>query len=207
MVGVGKPCSEACERNKHPILDALRSLLGESGFLLEIGSGTGQHAVHCGTALPRWTWQTSDLPQNHAGIQLWIAESRLPNVLPPVLLDVAQEPWPIDRADAVFSANTAHIMGWTQVQAMFRGIGRILGRNGVFCLYGPFRRGGVHTSASNERFDVALRREDPRMGVRDLEALEDLAQGNGLVLTDDIAMPANNRMLVWRPGSSARSRV
>ena len=192
-----KPCSEACERNKGPILNVLQDVLDETGFLLEIGSGTGQHAVHFGGALPRWTWQTSDRPHNHAGLRAWIEESGLPNVLLPITLDVSLEPWPLTRADAVFSANTSHIMSWIEVQAMFRGVGALLGAGGIFCLYGPFRFGGQHTSPSNERFDAALRREDPRMGLRDIEALEALAEANSLSLAQDVSMPANNRLLVW----------
>lgn len=195
-----KPRSEACERNQAPILEVLREVLPASGYLLEIGSGTGQHAVHFGAALPRWIWQTSDLPGNHAGIRVWIEECALPNVLPPTALDVSREPWPISHADAVFSANTAHIMSLAEVQAMFRGVGRLLPANGIFCLYGPFRFGGRHTSDSNARFDAALKREDPRMGVRDFEALETFAESSGFALAEDIAMPANNRLLVWRRG-------
>ncbi|MET0216555.1 MAG: DUF938 domain-containing protein [Burkholderiales bacterium] len=192
-----KPWSDACERNKAPILDVLRKVLDGTGFALEIGSGTGQHAVHFGAALPGWIWQPSDLPGNHAGIRRWIEQARLPNLLPPIALDVSREPWPVSRVDAVFSANTAHIMSWAEVQAMFRGVGRVLAPGGRFCLYGPFRFGGQHTSESNERFDAALRREDPRMGVRDFEALETLASANGLALSDDAPMPANNHLLVW----------
>jgi SAM-dependent methyltransferase len=192
-----KPWSDACERNKGPILQVLRTALGDSGHVLEIGSGTGQHAVWFGAALPNTTWQTSDLAVNHGGIRQWIDEAGLPNVLPPIELDVMWDPWPIAHTDAVFSANTAHIMSSRAVQAMFRGIGRILAPGGRFCLYGPFRYGGHHTSESNERFDAALRRENAHMGVRDFEALDTLAQATGLACIDDLPLPANNRLLVW----------
>ena len=192
-----KPWSEACERNKGPILHALRAVMRDVAYVLEIGSGTGQHAVCFGAALPGVTWQTSDLPVNHAGILRWIEGAHLPNVLAPIALDVMQEPWPSVRADAVFSANTAHIMSWTEVEVMFRGIGRVLEPRGRFCLYGPFRFGGRHTSESNERFDAALKRESPHMGVRDFDALDALGHANGLVVEDNLSMPANNRLLVW----------
>lgn len=192
-----KPWSDACERNKGPILQALRTVLRDVGHVLEIGSGTGQHAVWFGAALPGTIWQTSDLAVNHGGIRQWIDEAGLPNVLPPIDLDVTREPWPVAHADAVFSANTAHIMSWSAVDAMFRGIGRILAPGGCFYLYGPFRYGGHHTSESNERFDAALRRENAHMGVRDFEALDSLAQASGLAFVDDLPLPANNRLLVW----------
>lgn len=190
--------SEACERNRGPILDQLRDHLSGARRVLEIGSGTGQHAVHFAAALPHLVWQTSDLPANHPGINAWIAEAALPNLLPPLTLDVGAGPWPAQSCDAVFSANTLHIMGWEEVQAMFAGIGRVLEPDGILCIYGPFNYGGAYTSDSNARFDAMLRAQAPHMGIRDFEAVDALARQHGLLLVADHPMPANNRLLVWR---------
>jgi cyclopropane fatty-acyl-phospholipid synthase-like methyltransferase len=199
-----KPYSEACERNQAPILAVLREVLRNGDRVLEIGSGTGQHAVHFGAALPQVTWQTADLPDHHAGIRAWLAEARLPNVLAPLALNVDAFEWPSAAYDAVFSANTAHIMGWPAVQRMLRGAAHALRPGGGWLLYGPFRYGGRHTSESNARFDAALRAGDSAMGIRDFEALDAEARAAGLVLERDVALPANNRMLVWRkPGRNA----
>ncbi len=196
-----KPFSEACERNRTPILAVLREILPLQGRVLEIGSGSGQHAVHFGAALPGIVWQTSDLPQHHAGIRAWIDESALSNVLPPLALDANDVAWPVAAVDAVFSANTLHIMPWPAVEKLFAGVGRVLAAGGTLCLYGPFNYGGRHTSESNARFDAWLQQRDPASGIRDFEAVDQLAQTNGLVLMRDFAMPANNRLLVWRKGS------
>ncbi len=193
-----KLVSEASERNKGPILDVLRPYLAEIETVLEIGSGTGQHAVHFAGAMPNVRWQTSDLPENHRGIAEWITDSGLSNVLPPLTLDVCSNKWPTRPFDAVYSANTAHIMGWPEVVCMFEGVARVLVPGGCFLLYGPFSEGGVHNSESNAAFDLGLRQRDPRMGVRDLVALEELAKSNGLAFLAQHAMPANNRLLVWR---------
>lgn len=190
--------SEACERNRGPILDQLRDHLSGARRVLEIGSGTGQHAVHFAAALPHLVWQTSDLPANHPGINAWIAEAALPNLLPPLTLDVGAGSWPAQSCDAVFSANTLHIMGWEEVQAMFAGIGRVLQPDGILCIYGPFNYGGAYTSDSNARFDAMLRAQAPHMGIRDFEAVDALARQHGLLLVADHPMPANNRLLVWR---------
>lgn len=192
-----KPYAEACERNKRPILEVLIHEFADARRVLEIGSGTGQHAAFFGPALPRLIWQTSDLAVNHAGIRAWLAEAAAPNVREPLLLDVLG-PWPDWPFDAVFSANTAHIMSWPQVQAMFAGVARVLAPSGRFCLYGPFNRRGEFTSESNREFDRALRAQDPAMGLRDDRELCALARGCGLTLESDHDMPANNRLLVWR---------
>lgn len=191
-----KPYAEACERNKRPILEVLIHEFADARRVLEIGSGTGQHAAFFGPALPRLICQTSDLAVNHAGIRAWLAEAAAPNVREPLLLDVLG-PWPDWPFDAVFSANTAHIMSWRAVTAMFVQIGRRLPAGGRFVLYGPFSYGGRHTSPSNAEFDRMLRARDPASGVRDLEALQALADTSGLELRRDHAMPANNRLLVW----------
>jgi SAM-dependent methyltransferase len=195
-----KPFSEACERNRGPILDVLRHAFADCRSVLEIGSGTGQHAAHFAAALPHLVWQTSDLPDNHAGIHAWLAEARAVNALPPLALDVAAHAWPAVTYDAVFSANTLHIVSWTAVERMFAGIGRVLGDGGTLCIYGPFNYGGRLTSASNARFDAMLRERDPVSGIRDFEAVDALARALGLALVEDVAMPANNRTLVWRRG-------
>lgn len=192
-----KPFAESCEENKRPILDVLRSEFAGVTRVLEIGSGTGQHAAFFAAQLPRLVWQTSDVSDYHAGIHAWLDEARLPNVRAPLALDVRRDAWPGTTFDGVFSANTAHIMGWSEVEAMFAGIGRILEPGGRFCLYGPFNYGGKFTTESNARFDQWLKSRDPRSGVRHFEDLDRLANAAGMRLYRDYAMPANNRTLVW----------
>lgn len=193
-----KPFSQACENNKEPILEILRDRFAAARRVLEIGSGTGQHAVYFGAQLPHLIWQTSDLPENHPGILAWLADAALPNVCAPLSLDVSRAQWGVGVVDGVFSANTAHIMNVAQVEAMFAGVGRVLEPDGVFCLYGPFNYGGRYTSESNARFDGWLKARDPHSGIRDLETLKTFAQQHGLMLVADYAMPANNRTLVWQ---------
>lgn len=193
-----KPFSQACENNKGPILGVLARHLHGVRDVLEIGSGTGQHAVYFATHLPHLRWQTSDRKASHAGIRAWIEDEGPVNVLPPVDLDVTLRPWPVSRSDAVFSANTAHIMSWPMVENLIDGVGRLLPHGGLFLLYGPFSYDGVHTSESNARFDLSLKAQDPAMGVRDFRDIERLATEAGMALVEDNAMPANNRLLVWR---------
>jgi len=195
---MNKPYSVACERNRGPILAVLQDVLADAGRVLEIGSGTGQHAVYFGAALPQLIWQTSDLPENHAGILAWLAEAVLSNVLAPLPLDAAAQAWPQQHFDAVFTANTCHIMSWDEVQAMFVGVGRLLPEDGVFCVYGPFNYGGRFTSESNAQFDAMLRAQAPHRGIRDIDQITALASAQGLRLAQDHAMPANNRLLVFR---------
>ena len=192
-----KPFSESCVQNRDPILAILRNAFTDRRHALEIGSGTGQHAVDFGAALPHLQWQTSDVAAHHAGIQMWLDEAALPNVLPPIELDVRQQAWHTGRYDAIFSANTLHIMGWPEVELFFEGVGQILEPAGVLVVYGPFNYNGTFTSESNARFDVWLKSRDPVSGVRDFEAVNALAQAQGLTLQQDIAMPANNRTLIW----------
>jgi len=192
-----KPYSEACERNKAPILEVLATALANATSVLEIGSGTGQHAVHFGAALPHLAWQTSDLPGNHAGIRMWLDEAELPNVRAPLVLNVGDDRWPVDNVDALFTANTLHIMSWPLVGQLFTGAGRILNPGGRFCIYGPFNYNGAHTSDSNARFDAMLRARDPQSGIRNIEDVKDLGLRNGLELTADHEMPANNRLIVF----------
>lgn len=197
-----KEYSEACERNREPILGVLRRTFARVTRVLEIGSGTGQHAAYFAAALPHVVWQTSDLPQHHAGIRAWIAESGAANALPPIVLDVNQQDWHCGTVDAIFTANTLHIMSWTSVQALFRGAERELRNGGVLVIYGPFNYGGRYTAQSNARFDEFLRARDPASGIRDFEAVDALAAAAGFRLLEDVPMPANNRALVWtRPRS------
>jgi len=195
---IDKPFSESCVQNRDPILAILRPLFADRRHVLEIGSGTGQHAVYFAADLPHLVWQTADVPQHHPGIQAWLEEAALPNVLPPLALDVNDAAWRSGRYDAVFSANTLHIMGWPEVERFFAGVGAVLEAGGILAVYGPFNYGGRYTSESNARFDAWLKARDPASGVRDFEAVEALARSQGLVLQQDIAMPANNRTLVWR---------
>lgn len=195
---IDKPFSESCVQNRDPILAILRPLFADRRHVLEIGSGTGQHAVYFAADLPHLVWQTADVPQHHPGIQAWLEEAALPNVLPPLALDVNDTAWRSGRYDAVFSANTLHIMGWPEVERFFAGVGAVLEAGGILAVYGPFNYGGRYTSESNARFDAWLKARDPASGVRDFEAVDALARSQGLVLQQDIAMPANNRTLVWR---------
>ena len=190
------PCSEACERNKDVILAVLQDCLSASREVLEIGSGTGQHAVHFAGAMPWLRWQTSEYPGELGAVRAWRAAHPLLNLPEPLELDVLGH-WPALGCDAVFSANTLHIMGWDAVQAFFAGVGRLLAAGGVLAVYGPFNYGGEFTSASNRQFDHSLRARDPRSGVRDFEAIQTLAAAAGLLPRADHAMPANNRLLVW----------
>lgn len=199
-----KPYSESCAQNQEPILAVLRQVFKESRNVLEIGSGTGQHAIHFAQNLPHLIWQTSDLPQNHTGIKEWLVEAGLKNILPPLTLDVSRSQWPRVFYDGVFSANTTHIMSWPEVEAMFAGIELCLLEKGFFCLYGPFNYQGKYTSASNEYFDQMLRAQDPVMGIRDFEDLNTLAKKHSLALSADFAMPANNRSLVWQKISATK---
>jgi len=192
-----KRFSDACERNREPILQVLRRAFADRTSVLEIGSGTGQHAAYFAPALPHLAWQPSDVAENLPSIRVWRGEAQTPRLLEPIELDVDQ-PFPAVQADAVFSANTCHIMSWPQVERFVAGVGKLLPEGGVFALYGPFHYGGKPTSPSNAEFDAWLRNRDPKSGVRDFEAIRDLAAKRGLALEGDNAMPANNRLLVFR---------
>ena len=193
-----KPHSEACERNREPILQVLRQWFTQPGIALEIGAGTGQHAVHFAANLPHLQWQPTDREENLAGIGQWVSEAALPNLRAPLKFDVRDSAWPVETADYIFSANTAHIMSWPEVELMFAGVARVLRPRGLFALYGPFNRDGQFTSESNKAFDASLRERDPQMGLRDDKALKTLARERGLRFTAEHAMPANNRLLIWQ---------
>lgn len=193
-----KPFSESSEQNKFPILSVLKQYFLNTKSVLEIGSGTGQHAVFFAEQFPFLKWIASDQQEYLPGIKMWLDEADLTNLTAPCLLNVNQENWSIDKVDAVFSANTVHIMDWSSVENMFSGIGKILSGNGLFCLYGPFNYNGGFSSESNARFDQWLKQRDPRSGVRDFEALNSLAKKENLIFVDDVEMPANNRILIWK---------
>jgi len=192
-----KPYSPACERNREPILEVLREWFSDRKRVLEIGSGTGQHAVHFAAALPKLRWQTSDMAENLPGIRLWLKEAALPNTPAPIAYDV-NDPAPDGEYDAVFSANTLHIMGWKEVERMFATLPAITKRGAILVIYGPFNYEGQYTSQSNAQFDEALHSANPKRGIRDFEEVDALASASGFKLQEDRAMPANNRCIVWK---------
>ena len=192
-------CAPAAERNAAPILEVLRGALPAQGTVLEIASGTGQHAVHFASALPGLTWQPSDADARaRASIAAWRAHTGLANLLEPLDLDVCREPWPIEAVDAVVCINMIHIAPWEAARALMKGAGARIAPGGALVLYGPYRRGGAHTAPSNEAFDADLRARDPSWGVRDMEDVEALAQAQGFACEARVAMPANNFCLVFR---------
>jgi SAM-dependent methyltransferase len=192
-----KPYAESCEKNREPILAVLKEIFSERKRVLEIASGTGQHAVYFARELPHLIWQPSELAQNLAGIQAWLDDAQLPNVLTPLAIDVNDARWPVENVDAVFNANTVHIISWPEIEHLFAHISRILPPGGSVCFYGPYNYNGRFTSESNARFDDWLKSRDPNSGVRDFEAVNHLAASHGLKLLRDIEMPSNNRILVW----------
>jgi cyclopropane fatty-acyl-phospholipid synthase-like methyltransferase len=193
-----KPHAPACDRNQRPIRDVLMRHFSERQRILEIGSGTGQHAVFFAPAFPQAIWQTSDVGENLPGIRMWLDEAGLPNTPPPIELDV-RGPWPKQRYDAAFTANTLHIMGWPEVQMFFAGLDGVLEpQDAIFAVYGPFNYGGEFTSDSNRAFDLWLKERSAASGIRDFEAVDALAKSIGLRLIEDCAMPANNRALIWK---------
>ena len=191
------PYSESCERNKAPILEVLQQLLPSSGKILEIGSETGQHIVYFAPNLQVLQWQPSDRDEYLQGLTARVGQEGSPNILPPIKLDVLEQ-WPDEVFDATYSANTAHIMGWDAVCATFAGLGTHLAPGSLYCLYGPFNQDGRYTADSNREFDRHLRIQDPQMGLRDIEALELLADRSQMVLQQQFPMPANNQILVFR---------
>lgn len=194
---IEKPDAPSCARNREPILAVLRSHFADRTRVLEIGSGTGQHAVYFAAALPQLSWQASDRAENLAGIGAWLEEAGLPNLLPPLELDVAGA-WPMNRFDAIFSANTLHIMPWSEVELMFRQLPGIMTGNAKLAIYGAFKYRGSFTSESNQAFDAQLKARAAHQGIRDFEAVDALAAKAGLRLLEDIDMPSNNRCLIWQ---------
>jgi SAM-dependent methyltransferase len=192
------------ERNKQPILEVLARVLPPRGLVLEIGSGTGQHVAHFARALPALTFQPSEMDvERHASIEAWVADGNLSNVKPPLAIDVTKHPWPVSAADAVVCINVIHISPWEATLALMAGVGRILPASGVLVTYGPYMRGGAHTSQSNEAFDAYLRARNPLWGVRDIDKVAEVAGNEGLALEEAVPMPANNFTLVWRKSNGA----
>ncbi len=194
---IEKPFSQACENNKNPILQIIRTVYVKSATVWEIGSGTGQHACYFAKHLPHLTWQPTDRADNLAGIDCRVQTSGLSNLLPALILDVNQPQWPCRTIEALFSANTLHIMHWREIERLFAGLARYLTVNAPVCFYGPFNYHGRYTSRSNQRFDHWLRSRDPDSGIRDISEIETLANDCGLRLDRDFAMPANNRLLLF----------
>lgn len=197
---INKPFSQACENNKRPILNILSKVFSQHKHVLEIGSGTGQHAVFFGQHLPHVTWQTSDLSVNHQGINLWLTEADLSNVQKPIAIDL-NKAWPMPekspQVDGLYTANTLHIISWPLVIKFFEGIARNLAPQAIICIYGPFKYQGQYTSESNAKFDLWLKDRDIDSGIRDMEAILLLANSAGLTLIYDHVMPANNQLLVF----------
>jgi SAM-dependent methyltransferase len=191
------PFSEASERNKDPILEVLEVSFAGRSQVLEIGSGTGQHAVFFAARLPHLTWHPTEQLQYLADLTTRVQREGGANLRAPTLLDVNQSVWPVRAVDAMFTANTLHIMSWDDVRALFRGLGEVLAPGGVFCVYGPFRYDGRYTSPSNQDFDRMLQARDARSGLRDIQAVTSLAGEVGLRLASDHDLPAFNRLIVF----------
>jgi SAM-dependent methyltransferase len=192
------PHSDACERNKEPILQVLRPAFSACKHVLEIGSGTGQHAVHFAIEMPWLVWQPTEMAESLQGLRKRIFREGPSNLRAPVDLDVTRLPWDVRRVDGVFTANTLHIMHWPQVEALFAGLPAVVKPETVLAIYGPFRYAGNYTSASNESFDTMLHARDPESGIRDFEEVDALARRAGFALAADHPMPANNQILVWK---------
>ena len=192
-----KQSSPSCERNKEPILAVLREILSVPGLVLEIGSGSGQHAVHFARGLPHVEWQPTDVAENIASISTWRDEAGLANLREPLPLDLFSDRWPVAAAQAVVCINTIHIVSWGAVEGLFAGAGRLLAPGGVMYVYGPYRYAGRPLEPSNEEFDRWLKARDAASGVRLFEDVNRLALENGLTLAGDRTMPANNRSLWW----------
>ena len=204
MTGSFNPAqvAPAVARNRDPILAVLRRVLPAKGTVLEIASGTGEHAVHFAAALPHLTWQPTDRDSDAlASIAAYRAAAQLPNLLTPLELDAAAAAWPVARADAVVSINMIHIAPWSAAEGLMAGAGRVLARGGILYMYGPYKEDGRHTAPSNAAFDASLRAQDPRCGVRDVGEVSALAAQHGLELVERVAMPANNLSLVFRHGA------
>lgn len=198
-----RPYAEYAARNAAPILEILEREFGSASRVLEIGSGTGQHAVAFAAAMEHLHWQTSDLDENHAGIRAWVEDAGIENVAPPLSMDVRDANVENDAYDAAFSSNTAHIMCIDAVEKMFSLVGKTLRPGGVFCLYGPFRQGGQFNTQSNADFDANLRQRDPVMGIRDIEKLDEFAVAAGLQRVRFYAVPSNNNVAVWILGDES----
>ncbi len=210
-----KPFSESCEQNKDVILEVIKPLLTSCAHLLEIGSGTGQHALYFAKAMPHIQWHTSDRKEALSGIQMWLddsgssdsgsSDSGISNVHSPFALDVMQSNWPELQVDAIFMANTLHIMHWDEVQTLFKRAPLLLQDNGIMLVYGPFNYHGQYTSESNRQFDGWLKSRDPKSAIRDFTQVNELANQSGLQFQADYEMPANNRILFWQKKAVAET--
>ena len=192
------PHSDACERNKGPILEVLREAFADCTHVLEIGSGTGQHAIHFALAMPGIVWQPSELPDAMPALRKRIFNEGPSNLRAPVVIDVTAPPWDVRLVDGIFTANTLHIMHWQQVASFFAGLRAVAKPGAVLAVYGPFRYRGQYTSGSNQSFDAMLRSRDPGSGIRDFEAVDALARDAEFSIVRDYPMPANNQTLVWK---------
>lgn len=194
--------SQASENNKPHIARHLTHCLADASRLLEIGSGSGQHAMYIAPQLPDMTWIPSEMSDRYDALEANIAahttDHPISSISTPLVLDVNQQPWSVSSVDVVYTANTLHIMSWPSVQSFVAGAGRVLGDNGMLCVYGPFKYDGKFTTPSNSRFDASLRMTDNVMGIRDIEAVDSLARQQGLTLLHDHDMPANNQLLIWQ---------
>ncbi|MBT3566727.1 MAG: DUF938 domain-containing protein [Porticoccus sp.] len=197
-MSIPKIFSQACENNRQPILDLLLRFFAKTRSVLEIGSGTGQHAAFFAPRLPHLVWQTSDLAINHTAINAWINDYPSSNIRRPLVFDASSSNWSCRLMDGLFTANTCHIMPWPTVVSLFAGLPSLLASEATIVIYGPFKYGGRFTSASNADFDCRLKMHNPHQGIRDFEAINGLASSAGLVLQEDLPMPANNRLLVWQ---------
>ncbi|MGB0713161.1 MAG: DUF938 domain-containing protein [Gammaproteobacteria bacterium] len=196
---MNKPYAESAEQNRDVILDVLREAFADRRSVLEIGAGTGQHAVHFAAALDYLRWQPTDLPAALAGIAAWVEEAGLSNISPPIALDAENPPWHLAGGyDAIYSANTFHIMSWKAVKACIRSCAPLLAPGGLVAVYGPFNYGGRYSSESNARFDDWLKARDPESGIRDRDELVEEFARAGFDLARDYEMPVNNRILLWR---------
>ncbi len=187
--------SQACENNKQPIAELLQTVFSEPGLIVEIGSGSGQHAVYMASVLPHVIWQPTDMAEALHSVEAYRRESGLSNIKPALAMNVLDATWPITEVDGVFSANTAHIMSWPAVEAMFRGVAGLLAQDKPFLLYGPFNYSGEFTSEGNIRLDAWARSVYPGAGIRDFGEVCDFAEQCGFTLLQDHTMPANNRLL------------
>ncbi len=195
---MNKPYAESCTQNQQVILEVLKTLFIDAGEVLEIGSGTGQHAVFFSENLPHLNWQPSDLEAEHAGMKMWFADIEHNRIQMPLVLDVDMHKWDVEKKDYIFTANTTHIISAEQTENMFKHIGKCLKSGGLFAQYGPFNYKGEYTSESNANFDVWLKQRNALSCIKDFEVIEKLANENFMSLLDDIEMPANNRILVWK---------
>lgn len=193
-----KPFSPACERNREPILKVLKDVISpEDRKLLEIGSGTGQHAVYLAPHFPHMIWVTSDVRENHAGIKMWLEESGAPNIIGPGEFQVGKDDFPQGNFDVVFTANTFHIMNWKECKTLMKMLGQNLQEGSQVLIYGPFNYQGKFTSQSNADFDASLKERDTLMGIRNIEDVTTNMRKNGFLLSQDYEMPANNRLLLF----------